>query len=511
MKKPDGTLLRKLIAVSALILIGVGVGVLLTADWHWTAATMASQGTVAPPVNMAFNASSIPMVDANGQSPFVAVAERVAPTVVNVISDQKVNQNNQMEDFFRDSPFWEFFHRDFNNTPRRRVEHVPASGSGIIISQDGYILTNNHVVADADKVTVKTQDGHEFRATTVGADPETDVALIKVDHRFPPEDVAAIGNSDSIKVGEWAIAMGNPLGLNWTLTVGVVSATGRTNLAIAGGGPSFQDFIQTDASINFGNSGGPLCDIHGQVIGVNTAINPSGQGIGFAIPINMAMKVENEIRTKGSVSRGYLGMMPRELTPDLRSALNVPSDQSGIFVERVDKDTPASRGGLKAGDVVTKLNGKPIESVTQFRLAVADNAPGSKVSLQILRDGKNETLDFTLGDRSQLASLMGRNQGGKGDSGKETWLGVQVEPVTDEIARALNLDNTSGVIITDVDGDGPASGKLQERDVILEIDRKPVENLADFKTIANSLKDTKKAVLFRVIRDGQRTFEAVEP
>lgn len=504
MFKPNGFVARNLLAGVSLIVIGIAAGVLFTADLNWTPASKAQNA--APPVNYSF-AAAVPYITEGGQSPFVAVAERVAPTVVNIETDRKVDSNNQMEDFFRDSPFWEFFHRD-QNMPRRREMRVPSSGSGIIISQDGYVLTNNHVVADAEKMTVKIQSGREYKATVVGADPETDVAVIKLDHYFEPREVALIGNSDSIKVGDWAIAVGNPLGLDWTLTVGVVSAKGRSNLSIAGGGPSYQDFIQTDASINFGNSGGPLCNIHGEVIGVNTAINPSGQGIGFAIPVNMAMNVVNQLRDKGTVSRGYLGMLPRELTPDLRSAVSVPEGTSGVFVERVDKGTPADEGGLKAGDVVTELDGKKITDVTQFRMLVADHKPGSRVNVRILRDGKSEDLSFTLGDRSKLASLLGREESAPE---KESWMGIQVEPVTEEIARALELDGAYGVIITEVNPDGPAARKLQERDVIIEVDRKTVDNIADFKQVANRLKDSKKAVLFRIVRNGQKTFEAIEP
>jgi serine protease Do len=515
MEKSSGSILRNLLLVASLLVVGVAAGVLFTAKWEWTAPTNAAQTAAAPPVNV-YAANTTPYLTPSGESPFVAVAKRVAPTVVNITSDHKVASDDQFQDFFRDSPFWEFFHRDFGTTPRgqgkaprQRTERVPAAGSGIIISRDGYILTNNHVVSESDHVTVKTQNGHEYKATIVGTDPETDVAVIKVDHSFDGSEVALMGNSDSLEVGDWAIAMGNPLGLNWTLTVGVISAEGRSNLAIQGGGPSYQNFIQTDASINFGNSGGPLCNIHGEVIGMNTAINPSGQGIGFAIPINMARKVVDQIRVKGSVSRGYLGMLPRELTPELRSALNMSDDQGGVFVERVDKNTPAEKGGLKAGDVVIELNGKKMTDVTSFRMGVADNPPGSKINMTVLRDGKIDNMYFTLGDRSQLASLMGKEDETK--PGKESWLGIAVEPVTDEVARALELSSTEGVIVTEVDPDGPAAGKLQERDVVVEIDRKSVNNLGDFRIIADQLKNSKKAVLFRVIRSGQKTFEAIEP
>jgi Do/DeqQ family serine protease len=508
MSKTHGSILRNWLMVAGLVNVGVAAGILLTARFDWTSSSTAQN--IAPPVNYRYAANSTPILTESGQSPFVAVAQRVAPTVVNVESDRKVVQQDQLQEFFQDSPFWDFFHPNIERPERRREVRIPSSGSGIIISRDGYILTNNHMVADAAKLTVRTLNDHEYKATIVGGDPETDVALIKVDHTFESGEVALTGNSDSIKVGDWAIAMGNPLGLDWTLTVGVISAKGRSNLSIMGGGPSYQNFIQTDASINFGNSGGPLCNIHGEVVGVNTAINPSGQGIGFAIPVNMAMKVVDQIRERGSVSRGYLGMLPRELTPDLKSALGLKDDQSGVFVERVEKNTSAERGGLKAGDVLTEFGGKPVSSVTQFRMAVADYPPGSKVTATIYREGQKQDLSFVLEDRSKLATLLGR-QGKTEEPAQESWLGIKVEPVTDDVAKALQLDGTYGVIITEVDPDGPAADKLHERDVIIEIDRHSVDTIADFRRAVAQLKNARKAVLFRIIRNGQKTFEAVEP
>jgi serine protease Do len=441
----------------------------------------------------------------------VAVAERVSPTVVNIEADRKMGKGQSMEDFFQDTPFWEFFHRGQPDQPRGKQKEmtVPSTGSGIIISRDGYILTNNHVVEDAEKVKVKLQDGHEYTAKIVGTDKETDIAIIKIEHELDANSVALVGNSDKIKIGDWAIAVGNPLGLDWTLTVGVISAKGRSNLAIQGGGPSYQDFIQTDASINFGNSGGPLCNIHGEVIGVNAAINASGQGIGFAIPINMAMKVVDQLRSTGSVARGYLGMQPRELTDQFRSAMGLTDDTKGVFVEKVDKNTPAEKGGLEAGDVITEFGGKTINDVSQFRMAVADYAPGSEVSAKILRNGKPKELSFKLGDRSQLASLLGK--GKEPEPVNESWLGLDVTNINESMSRALDLEDSGGVIVTDVDPDGQAAGKIQERDVIIEIDRQPIGSVSDFKRIAREYKDRKKAILFRVIRNGQKTFEAVDP
>jgi S1-C subfamily serine protease len=349
-------------------------------------------------------------------------------------------------------------------------------------------------------------------ATLIGSDPETDIAVIKVDHTFDPGSVALIGDADKLRVGDWAIAMGNPLGLEWTLTVGIISAKGRSNLAIAGGGPSYQDFIQTDASINFGNSGGPLCNIHGEVVAVNTAINPSGQGIGFAIPINMAMKVVNQLRETGKVARGYLGMLPRELTADLRSAVGLNETLNGVFVERVDPNTPAERGGLEAGDVILEFGGQKVGSVQEFRMAVADYPPGSSVNARIVHEGEERKLNFVLGDRAQLASLFGQEEGeAQPELQSGSWLGIEVGPVNESMARALKLDGAFGVIINEVDGESPAFGKLTEGDVIIEIDRQPVDDVNSFKKIAANLKNNKKAVLFRLVREGIKTFEAIEP
>ncbi len=503
---------RNLIVTVSLVLAGLVAGVLLTARMDWTEASTA-QG-VAPPVNMHY-AALAGAVNESGESPFVAVAERVAPTVVNITSDRKVTSSGDAREFFRNSPFWEWFHPDGQEDqrqPRRREYHAPSTGSGMIVSRDGYILTNNHVVEDADKVTVKTQDGKEYSAEIVGKDPDTDVALIKVGHEFAAHEVAAIGNSDEIKVGQWAIAMGNPLGLEWTLTVGVVSAKGRTNLAIQGGGPSYQDFIQTDASINFGNSGGPLCNIHGEVIGVNTAINPSGQGIGFAIPINMATKVMKQLKESGTVARGYLGIRPRELTPALKRAVGFPEAQNGIFVDMVEKDKPAAEGGMKESDIITKFNGRNVDNVDHFRMLVADNPPGSHVTAEVFRNGDYKALDFTLGDRRELATLMGQEQGGVEEQEEpQQFLGIQVEPITESLARALELDDTYGVVITDIEPDSPSAEQLRERDVIIELDRREVNDIGDYRSIVGSLQGSDKTILFRIIRNGNRTYVAVEP
>ena len=512
MNPSKSNLIRSFLVAGSIALSGVVVGVLFTSQMHWTTPSEAQfVSDAAGPVNSGL-VSSASYLTEDGESPFVAVAERVGPTVVNITSDRVITRNNNMDEFFENSPFWEFFHRpDMNNGDKdnKREWHSPATGSGMIISRDGYILTNNHVVDNSDKVTVKTLNGTEYTAEIIGKDPETDIAVIKVNHTFGPQEVALIGDSDKLKIGDWAIAMGNPLGLEWTLTVGVVSAKGRSNLSIAGGGPSYQDFIQTDASINFGNSGGPLCNIHGEVVAVNAAINPSGQGIGFAIPINMAMKVVSQLRESGVVARGYLGMLPRELTPDLRSAVGLTDADKGVFVERVDPKTPASEGGLEAGDVISKFGDHEVNDVQQFRMAVADYPPGSSVNANIIRNGEKKTLNFVLGNRAELASLFGQEP--HAETPSSNWLGIEVAPVNEAMARALKLEGTFGVIINNIADDSPAIDKLREGDVIIEVDREAVDDINDFKKIAAEHHSSTKAMLFRIVREGTKTFEAIEP
>jgi Do/DeqQ family serine protease len=510
MEQKSRSTLKNLLVVIGLSLACIGLGVLLSAKFQWTPPSNAEESFL----KTGASGATLPGMG-EASSPFVPVVNRVKPTVVTISTERKVGNVEEWDPFrfFEDSPFWEFFHRGPTEPKQQqpRSYRVPSSGSGIIIGKNGYILTNNHMVEDAVDVKVKLADGTEHKAKVVGADSETDVALIQIDATLDESQVAVIGNSDEIQIGDWAIAIGNPLGLDWTVTVGVISAKGRTNLPIQGGGPSFQDFIQTDASINFGNSGGPLCNIRGEVIGMNTAINPSGQGIGFAIPMNLATKVVEQLKASGKVSRGYLGMMPRELTPELREASGVSKDLKGVFVERVDKDTPAEKGGLEAGDIITEVDNKPVSDVTQFRMGVADHAPKSNISMRVLRDGKEKLLNFTLADRADYASRLGIKSPGEPEKEEEAWLGIRVEELTQSKADALKLEDSKGVLVTEVDPDGPTHNKLQVRDVIIKIDRMEINNLSDYRDAVKKLKGRTDAILFRLIRNGVRTFEAVEP
>jgi len=428
LRRIKASILTGIVAITCLIL-----GVLFASSWEWTASATA-QGDRA--LLRGGDAEVVPVslpltVDDRGTSPFVAVAQRMLPAVVHIKVQAEPRIDGQafgmpgLRDFFGMPD--DRFHRDLGP--------VSSSGSGFIVGEDGTILTNNHVVEDADEITVVLADKREVPGRVLGLDPETDLAVVKVDMEFPVDHVAPLGDSDDLRVGDWAIAIGNPYGLEQSLTVGVVSATGRANLSISGGAPVFQNFIQTDASINFGNSGGPLMNIRGEVIGINTAINSRGQGIGFAIPINMARQVMADLKERGAVVRGYLGMVPRELTGDLRSGLGLDEDLRGIFVDSVQDGTPAAAGELAAGDVIVEWNGHAVADVPGFRLGVARTRPGEKVKARVIRDGKEKTLSFVLADRAEAMAAAGQAPLVAPDAGQPDPLGLEVAGLDD--ARLL--------------------------------------------------------------------------
>jgi Do/DeqQ family serine protease len=487
--------LRNLSIVGLAIAVGLIGGILFTAKMNWTDRSVAE--------NTQFGGLG-GIVNEQGESPFVAVAENVKPAVVSISTKGSEAFANPFETFDF-GPFRNFFNIPEHSQPQQR--QVVHGGTGIIISKDGYILTNNHLVDNTDEIMVKLSDDEEYKAKVIGVDPITDVALIKIEARLKDEQVARLGDSDKIKIGDWAIAIGNPFGLDWTVTVGVISAKGRAGLNIGGGkGPDVQNFIQTDASINFGNSGGPLVNIKGEVVGINTAINAQGQGIGFAIPINMAKEVAEQLRSSGKVSHGYLGMFPADLTASKKEALNLDKDTKGIFVDQVEDDTPAAKGGLEPGDVITEFDGRKISDVNQFRSLVAGKHAGDKVSAKILREGKEKALNFTLGERADV-TLANRNK----DTGSGAWLGINVASLNSQRARQWNIKEEEGVLVVRIDDKSPASGVLQEGDVIIEIDRKPVKDIDDFKKISEDLKDRKTGILFRFVRSGRKTFDVVKP
>lgn len=487
----------------------VSAGFMLATGWEMPA-QLGARPNLLPASTTSVVDSNTPLVDDQGRSPFVRVAETVMPVVVNITAEKKMTNHPQIPmDMFDLGPFFGEPPQNRNQPPQSRMPHVTSGGSGMILSQDGLILTNNHVVSDADEIKVKFSDKTELPAKLIGADPETDVALLKVNKHFPAELVAKLGNSDNIHIGDWAIAVGNPFGLDWTVTVGVISARGRSNLRIGGDeGPSYQDFIQTDASINFGNSGGPLVNIRGEVIGINTAINAQGQGIGFAIPINLASKVSQQLLASGEVKRGYLGVVPGELEEVKREALGLDESVKGVFVESIQADTPADKGGLEGGDVIVEMDGNRVESVSDFRFRVADHPPDSKLSMIVLRDGKRKELDFTLADRKEYMKKSGE---GPRIKSEELWLGIQVVPTDGVHGQRMGIQDEDGVLVVSVAPDSPAEGLIETGDVIVEIGGVEIAGVEDFKAVSEKLKDRKKAIPFWVMRQGRRTFVPIRP
>lgn len=489
---------KNLFLVSLLVLLSVGVGMLI-------ASNLGTQAKVSAESKAALSGRSIPFSEV-GESPFVTVAERVKPTVVNVRAEKTVSGE------FRSHPF-DFFEDPFRNLFPKRPEEgqrmrAQSRGSGVIIDEEGYIITNNHLAGDAERIKVRLSDGREFEAKIVGCDPATDVALIKIKEGvvIPDHEVAVLGDSDKIRVGDWAIAIGNPYGLDRTVTVGVISAKGRSNLAILGEAPVYQDFIQTDASINFGNSGGPLVNIRGEVIGINTAINTQAQGIGFAIPINLAKKTVDQLQVKGRVIRGWLGVGFEELTPDLVEAMGLPLNK-GVIIVNVIEGNPADKAGLERGDVIVKFDGKEVESGNRFRLMVAGTKPAKKVPVKIIRGGKYKTLTVKLAEREpvELASGRPRREG--------SWLGITVDSLNGEFAHRYEIVEDEGVVVTRVEPGSPAYDKgIQAGDAILEVNGEQIRDLDHYREVVAKAKGWKKAVLFLIKRhNGTMRFVAVKP
>ncbi len=374
--------------------------------------------------------------------------------------------------------------------PRKFYER--GQGSGFIISKDGYILTNNHVVGDVDKITVELQDGRKFEnARLIGTDPDSEVALIKIEgNNFP---VLPMGNSDKIEIGDWVIAIGNPFGLSETVTVGVISAVGRSNVHIA----AYEDFIQTDAAINPGNSGGPLIDLDGKVIGINTAIfSQSGgyMGIGFAIPINMARNIEQQLKSHGKVSRGYLGIYGQDITPEMAKLLQLKSSQ-GVIVASIEKDSPAEKAGLKSHDVLLEMSGKKIESYDSFRNKVAMLKPDSRITFLLSRDGKTTEITVTLAERP---TEVAQGNQPKGRQQSQEALGIEVQSLTKDLAERFGYALGQGVIVTRVVPGSPAADAgVQPGDLIQSVNRESVSSADDFEKAVASTKDNKILLLIK--------------
>ncbi len=451
----------------------------------------------------AANAASLPE--------FTELAAKCGPAVVN-INTEKTTKQAGPEDFFgemfRNMPpgFERFFEPFAPNNRKPNMRKQKSLGSGFIISEDGYIVTNYHVVDGADVIHVTLDEKaaktkHNIKATLVGSDEETDLALLKIDvkEKLP---YLSFGNSDDLQVGEWVLAIGNPFGLDHSVTAGILSATGRR---ISSG--AFDNFLQTDASINPGNSGGPLINMKGEVIGINTAIIASGQGIGFAIPSNMASDIIEQVRDGKKVSRGWLGITIQDVDEAVARALAL-KDHRGALVAGVQPGQPADEAGMKEGDIIVRVDDKDIEDRDELLRVVASKKPGTEAKVVVVRDGKEVTLKVKLGDRSSnMESAQGGQGGGKDVN--EANLGVKVRPVTSEEAKSLDID--SGLMIVGIDAEKPAaSSDLRMGDVIVKANMKPVKSVSDLSRIVKDEGLKRGSILLQINRRGDLVFRTVE-
>jgi len=447
-------------------------------------------------------------VDQGPLTSFAPVVKRAMPAVVN-ISSSKVVRQQQIPRGMLDDPFFrQFFGGRVPQQQQPRSQRETSLGSGVVVSADGYILTNNHVVEGATDIKVAFFDKHEYPAKLVGSDKYADIAVLKIDRTgLTPLPFA---DSAHAQVGDVVLAVGNPFGLGQTVTMGIISAMGRAGLGIE----RFEDFIQTDAPINRGNSGGALIDTRGELVGINTAIlageTGGNEGIGFAIPANLARSLMDQILKKGKVSRGYIGILPQELTPDMAKAFQMPNVK-GVAIASVEPGTPALRAGLKVGDVITAINGNPVDDVNAFRLQIASFAPETTVHLKIARGSQTLDVPVTLGEFNEKAEITGERGGdiqGKGEKGALG--GVSVEALNANIREQLQLpEGISGVIITDIDEDSAASAAgLHSGDVIVQVNHRDVKTVADFNAAVKA-GAARESTLLLVNRGGGKQFVVV--
>jgi serine protease Do len=437
---------------------------------------------------------------------FAKISEKVSPAVVGIKASQTITQQIPEWPFgdpFSDDDIFEHFFgrpspRQRQRSPQTRKFQQLAQGTGFIVSSDGYILTANHLVGEAEKVMVKEGDNREVEAKVIGTDPDSDVAVIKIDGKDLP--FLELADSDKLEVGEWVLAIGNPFGLTHTVTAGIVSAKGRSGFRLA----EYEDYIQTDAAINPGNSGGPLLNLDGKVVGINTAIiSPGGRsywagnvGIGFAIPINMAKSIYKQLVETGKVVRGFLGVGIQDLTSENAPFFGLKQDTKGVLVPEVNKDSAAEKAGLKPGDVIIELNGKPVESAKELQGRVSSLKPDTDVELVVMRDGKRETLTAKLGERPA------KEQVAKGGLETLEKLGLSVQNLTSDLAEQYGYEGLAGVIVTQVESGSIAElAGISTGALIMEVNRKPVENTKAFK---QAIEDAAKegSVLLRV-KQGQ--------
>ena len=492
------------------IIGGIMIGIIVSIGLHQTSKSHAfsnsDSNTYMEPASMPPPASQADLdVASQLSNAFAAVAEDVNPSVVMIFTETTIKVNNQpfgggpFEQFFGDDFFKHFFNQP---SPHGNMKQM-GLGSGVIVDKDGIILTNNHVVRNADDIKVKLMDGRELKATVKGTDAQTDLAVIKIDaDNLKP---IKFGNSDEARVGDWILAIGSPLQpeLEHTVTAGIISAKGRSGVGLS----QYEDYIQTDAAINPGNSGGAMVNLHGELIGINSAIatqNGGFMGIGFAIPANLAKKVMTDILEKGKVERGWLGVYIQTITPDIAKALNLDKAK-GVIISKVQKDSPAEKYGLKDEDVVLRFNGKEVENSTELSTWIAGSSPNAKIVLTILRNGEVKDVEIKLGELTPEKQKLAEG------TNKFDRFGMEVSNITDNLAQKYHLaDGIKGVVITSLNPQGIAAANgLQEGDVIVKLNRSKIESVSEFASVLKDIKDG-DTVLFYVQRGDANLFIAFQ-
>jgi serine protease Do len=485
-----GTGSYKGVVLVAIVSLVVGLGISGSLDWLAPSRAVMGEGGTAD-------------VRPSGQLPdFISLAKKMRPIVVNISTTQMSEARGSQEfgsPFGEDDPFNDFWRRFFGGPIPRGPQRQRSLGSGFIIDSDGSILTNNHVVENAQKIVVKLDDQQEYEAKVVGRDAKTDIAIIKINAKTNLT-AASLGDSDHVEVGEWVVAIGNPFGLDSTVTSGIVSAKGRH----IGQGP-YDNFIQTDASINPGNSGGPLLNLRGEVIGINTAIfsrTGGNIGIGFAIPVNLVKELLPQLRGKGKVTRGYLGVLIQKVTPEIAESLGMEKS-TGALVANISKDGPAEKAGVKVGDVIVEFDGKEVKDSGDLPIIVARTPVDKKVRMKVLREKKEVTLTVAVGELKEEEVVAAVPEKGE--------LGMTVQRLTPQIAESLGLDKADGVVVTAVEpGSAADEAGIRRGDVIMEIDRKPIKSLDEYKKSVAAIRKG-KGVLFLVRRGESTLFLALKP
>jgi len=495
-KKWSGNVGLKGVAIVALVSLVIGLGISGSLDWL----------SPSRAVNLLGDAGVGESRITGGLPDFVNLAKKLKPIVVN-ISTTQVSEGRGSQEFSspfgggEDDPFNDFWKRFFGGPAPRGPQRQRSLGSGFIIDGDGSILTNNHVVENASKIVVKLSgDEQDYEAKVVGRDPKTDIAVIKINVQTGLP-AANFGDSDRLEVGEWVMAIGNPFGLDGTVTSGIVSAKGRHNITQ---GP-YDNFIQTDASINPGNSGGPLINLRGEVIGINTAIfsrTGGNIGIGFAIPINLVKELLPQLRGKGRVTRGFLGVLIQKVTPEIAESLGMDKGY-GALVANVSKDGPADKAGVKVGDVIVEFDGSPVKDSGDLPIIVARTLVDKKVRMKVLRDRKEILLNVAVGELKEEEIVASVPEKGE--------LGMTVQRLTPQMAESLGLEKAEGVVVTAVEQGGVADeAGIRRGDVIMEVDRKAIKSLDEYKKAVAAVRKV-RGVLFLVRRGESTLFLALKP